>query len=267
MAENDGMPLSPTGSGVRPGTVVAPASAQSDVTSGAASEADYSAVADEVLEPVERSGRSENRDRSESQRSDEGDEEEEPKPKHRKKAAAKSVEQVALEQVAAQEGVSVEELKALQADEVAYSWEASEYVHHHKGAAWYVGLAAIVIVLVGVAAYVHSWLTIATFLVMAAAIVVYARKPPRVLLYELGQKGIIIDGREYPYSTIRSFGVISDTEWHAINLEPAERFMPQLTVLFEDDDLEPIVSHLELHLPRIDRDLDMIDRVSRYLRF
>src|SRR6266567_931517 len=38
---------------------------------------------------------------------------------------------------AAQEGLSKEELEERRASEVAFGWQASEYVHHHKGIAWY----------------------------------------------------------------------------------------------------------------------------------
>jgi hypothetical protein len=86
-------------------------------------------------------------------------------------------------------------------------------------------------------------------------------------MYELTPKGISIDGKSYAYKEFRSFGVLSDVEWHTIDLEPTKRFSPRITVLFSDDDFDEIVGHLELHLPREDQRPDVIDRLSRYLRF
>jgi hypothetical protein len=160
-----------------------------------------------------------------------------------------------------------EELDEARASEVAYSWEASEYVHHHKGMGWYLGLLGLLVVLVAVAVLLKLWLTIGAFLAMALAIVVYARRPPRTLLYELSQKGIKIDGKEYPYSEFRSFGVLKDLEWHTIDLEPVRRFNPRMSILFDNDDFDAIVGHLELHLPRTDRNPDVIERLTRTLRF
>jgi hypothetical protein len=154
-----------------------------------------------------------------------------------------------------------------EANEVAFSWQSSEFVHHHKGVAWYGGLAAGVAVLVLAAALLHYWIEIGAFLVMGLAILVYAQKPPRTMLYELSPAGITIDGRQFPFSEFRSFGVVPDAEWHTIDLEPTKRFTPRITVLFRDEDFEEIVGHLELHLPRIDRKPDVIERLSRYLRF
>jgi hypothetical protein len=160
-----------------------------------------------------------------------------------------------------------EELDEARANEVAYSWEASEYVHHHKGMGWYLGLLGLLAVLVAAAVLLKLWLTIGAFLVMALAIVVYARRPPRTLLYELSQKGIMIDGKEYPYAEFRSFGVLKDLEWHTIDLEPVRRFNPRMSILFDNDDFDAIVGHLELHLPRTDRNPDVIERLTRTLRF
>jgi len=151
--------------------------------------------------------------------------------------------------------------------EPAFTWQASEYVHHHKGAGWYAALAGVVVLLMIVAVIIKSWLGIGVFIAMGAAIAVYAQKPPRVLTYELDDHSVTIEGKSYPYKNFRSFGVISDIEWHTIDLEPTQRFMPRLTVLFSNDDFDSIVDHLSLHLPRADRQPDMIERITRYLRF
>ncbi len=148
-----------------------------------------------------------------------------------------------------------------------YSWQASEYAHHHKGATWYVGLAVIVVVLLAVAVVLKLWLSLAVFAVMGIAIAVYAHKPPRVLTYQLDSKGITIEGKLYPYTAFRSFAVLSDISWHLIDLEPTQRFMPRLSVLFGDEDFDAIVDHLSEHLPRVDRDPDLVERLTRYLRF
>jgi hypothetical protein len=160
-----------------------------------------------------------------------------------------------------------EELEEARANEVAFTWEASEYVHHHKGIAWYAYLGGAVALLVGIAVVLHIWLSIAVFLAMGAAIIVYALKPPRTLTYELTPKGIIIEGKAYPFGDFRSFGVLKDEEWHTIDLEPMKRFAPRITVLFNSADLDSIVGHMELHLPRTDREPDLVERATRYLRF
>lgn len=154
-----------------------------------------------------------------------------------------------------------------QETEVAFRWQATEYVHHHKSAGWYAGLIGVIVVLVGGAALLGLWLYIAVFLIMGVAVFVYARKPPRVMTYELSAEGVHIDGKLFPFAIFRSFGVMPDDEWHSIDLEPAKRFSPRMVLLFNEENFEEIVGHLELHLPRVDRQPDMIERLTRYLRF
>jgi hypothetical protein len=159
------------------------------------------------------------------------------------------------------------ELEELRANEETFSWQASEYVHHHKGPIWYVILVVGIILLMGGAALAHYWLAIGAFFAMGAAIFVYAEKPPRTLAYELSRDGITIDGKAFPYELFRSYGVLKDIEWHTIDLTPVKRFSPRMSILFKVEDLDTITDHLDLHLPRTDRDPDIIENLSSYLRF
>jgi hypothetical protein len=152
-------------------------------------------------------------------------------------------------------------------DEPAFQWQASEYVQHNKGMGWYLALAGIVLALLAIAIFTQQWLSIAVFLVMAAAVVVYAHKPPRILLYQLDANGIVIEGKSYAYSQFRSFGVLPDLSWHTIDLEPTQRFMPRLTIIFDEEDFDSIVDHLSFHLPRVDRQPDLVERLTRFTRF
>ena len=157
----------------------------------------------------------------------------------------------------------IEEVPAV----AGFAWQASEFIHHDKGKAWYGLLGLVVLALLAVAYFTRQWLSIVVFVVMAIAVIVYAKKPPRTLTYELSANGIAIDGHDYPFGQFRSFAVMPDLSWHAIDLEPTQRFMPRLTVLFESDDLDAVVGHMSQYLPRVDRQPDAIERLTRYLRF
>jgi hypothetical protein len=160
-----------------------------------------------------------------------------------------------------------EELEEARANEVAFSWQASEYVHHKKGLGWYMMLVGVVAVLVVICIWQQWWIQIGLVVMAGVASAVYAGKPPRTLTYELTPRGVQIEGKKYPFSELRSFSVYEDTEWHSIDLIPTRRFAPAITMLFNSDDLEEIVGHLELHLPRADQKPDYVDRLTRYLRF
>ena len=149
----------------------------------------------------------------------------------------------------------------------AHTWQASEYIHHDKGRNWYIAVIAIGLVLSAILVVFQQWYSIPVVVFMAAAVVVYGARPPRTMTYMLDEHGITIENRLYQYTQFHSFSVLQDADWHTIDLEPTQRLMPRLTVLFGNDDFPTIVSLLGAHLPEIDRRPDMIERLSRYLKF
>ncbi|QQR52871.1 hypothetical protein IPG36_02005 [bacterium] len=163
--------------------------------------------------------------------------------------------------------MTAEQLEYLRSHEAVFKWQASEFVHHRKSIVWYGVLALIAVGLLAVAIWLHYWLEIGLISVMVVAIIVYARKPPRTLAYEVSPQGITIDGKLHSYDVFRSFGVLPDQSWHTIDLEPAQRLMPRMAILFDEQDFDQIIGHLELHLPRVDRMPDLIERVTRLVRF
>ncbi len=151
--------------------------------------------------------------------------------------------------------------------EETFSWQASEYIHHDKTKQWYIIVIVGALALAAGLAAFQQWFSIPVVIAMAAAIVVYGARAPRVLNYSLDDHGITIEGKSYPYSQFRSFAVVQDVAWHSIDLEPTQRFMPRLTILFDNDDFAVIVNLLSGYLPEVDRSPDWIERLSRYLKF
>lgn len=151
--------------------------------------------------------------------------------------------------------------------EPVFTWQASEYIHHQKKTTWFIVFFGVVAVLAALAILFKQWTSLAVLLAMVAALMVYANKEPRVLSYTLSDAGIRIGDKEYGYDQFKSFAVLQDLAWHAIDLEPLQRFMPRMTILFDDEHLDAIVDKLSEHLPREDRRPDIIERLTRYLRF
>lgn len=149
----------------------------------------------------------------------------------------------------------------------SFSWQASEFIHHQKTAGWYLILGLIVVVLVIAAIITRQWFSIAVFATMAAAVVVYASKEPRILSYRLDNHGITIDNKPNPYNHFKSYAVLKDTGWHMIDLEPTQRFMPRVSIIFDSEDLDKITDILSAKMPRVDRQPDWIERLTRSIRF
>jgi hypothetical protein len=157
---------------------------------------------------------------------------------------------------------------AADADHVDLVWEASEYVHHVKSAAWYLGYAAIMAALLAVAYFLtQSWTFMVLVVVMAITVAVFASRPPRTLRYALSDVGIQIEDAVYYYSDFRAFGIIADGALFSVMLIPTKRFMPAVSMYFAQDDGEDIVDILSARLPMEDLHLDAVDHLIRRLRF
>lgn len=148
-----------------------------------------------------------------------------------------------------------------------FSWDASEYVHIDKGTMWLVGLMVVVLVLAGVAIWLHEWTFAILVVVMGVAMGVFAFRPPRVLHYTLTDQGIQIADKLYPYKDYRAFGVLEDGAFYTMEFIPVKRFAPALSIYFDEEDGEDIVDIVGEHLPMEKVNLDLIDAVMRRLRF
>ncbi len=155
-------------------------------------------------------------------------------------------------------------------EEVPVQWVAHEYIHEEKGTGWYIIFAVVVLLLIAAdVLFLKSFLWTFSFLVMvmAVALVVYSRRPPRDIQYALsGKQGLYIGERLYHLSDFKAFGLIKDGDHNSIMLIPVKRFAPGVSVYFPDEAGERIVDILGQRLPMETLKLDAIDILVRKLR-
>ncbi|HTJ73657.1 MAG TPA: hypothetical protein VL481_03650 [Verrucomicrobiae bacterium] len=146
-------------------------------------------------------------------------------------------------------------------------WQAHEYIHHEKNAGWFIIFSIVVLLLIAAAIFVIQSVTFAILIpVMAAALVVYSHRPPRVIDYTLSRQGLHANDTLYSFSEFKAFGVIHDGPEYSVMLLPTKRFRPGVTVYFPEEAGEAIVDMLGARLPMQELHLDAIDRLIRKLR-
>ena len=146
------------------------------------------------------------------------------------------------------------------------NWEAKEYIPRDKNAGWYVGLAIVSLVLIALSVLFQSW-TFAILIVLSAIVLVlYSVRPPRVLHYSLGTKGLSEGNKLYPYEEYKSFGVLKEGDNFAIVLTPRKRFSPGVKVYFPQEAGEEIVDAFGARLPMEEVKLDFLDKMVNFLR-
>jgi len=147
------------------------------------------------------------------------------------------------------------------------NWEAEEYIQTEKSGGWYLGLLVITAGLVLMSVLLKWWTFTVLVVLSAVALVIYVKRPPRVLHYSLSSKGLSEGNRLYSYEDFKSFGVLMEGAKPAIMLTPRKRFSPRVTVYFPEERGEEIVDAFGARLPMEEVNLDFLDRVVKWLRF
>ncbi|MBM3210516.1 hypothetical protein FJZ39_04230 [Candidatus Saccharibacteria bacterium] len=156
---------------------------------------------------------------------------------------------------------------ALTNDDTPLTWEAPEFIFRPRSAMWYVWFTIALVVMLFVAIVLMRSITFSILLVvMAAAVIIYAKRPPAMITYSVSLKeGIFVGNKLYPFENFRSFGVQNDMGYYALVFIPTQRFHPSLTMYFPDAIGEELVDTVGVRLPLQDIHPDVIDRIIRKL--
>ena len=175
------------------------------------------------------------------------------------------------QQDAEQENFSQEQEPSLPEDtpeNPPITWTAQEYIHLDRSPLWFVGFIVAVLGLIALGIFVfQAWSFSVLIVVMAVALLVYIRRPPRTLTYALSPaQGLYVGERLYTFDEFKAFGLIQDEGNYSIMLIPRKRFSPGVSVFFPDDAGERIVDILGQRLPMENLKLDIVDIIVRKLR-
>lgn len=117
-------------------------------------------------------------------------------------------------------------------------WTAPQYHHTHKTKDWYwaVGIISLTIALLAV---IFNNVIFALFIIFGAfALCVHAAKPPKIINYEITNKGVIIDKILYPFTTLESFDIETESDTSKIIVKSKKFLMPYITLPLHEDDAE-----------------------------
>lgn len=154
-----------------------------------------------------------------------------------------------------------------EADEAVIQWQGTEYVQHDRSVTWFLVVAGAALALMAVAIFLMQSISFAILIpVMAAALVVYVKRPPAVINYTVSRKGIHINDKLHPYDEFRSFGVMSHDGIHSIVMVPRKRFQLSQTLYFPEEVGEGLVDMLAARVPMSEVMPDAIDRFLARLR-
>lgn len=150
------------------------------------------------------------------------------------------------------------------------NWDAEEYVVQERGFGWYVILLAVALAAAGLAIWLmgwEAWSLIALIVVSVVALIVWTKRPPRMLHYSLSSKGLSEGNKLYEFQDYKSFGVAKDDGGrYTIVLVPKKRFGGKVSVYFPQEHGEQIVDMFGERLPMETVEPDFIDKIVKMLK-
>lgn len=129
-------------------------------------------------------------------------------------------------------------------------WDAPEHNHIEKSSDWYWALGIVALTGSVVSIVLGNVLFGLVILLGATVVFLVSQKPPRIIPFEIGNQGVRIDMRLYPFSSIESYGIDHDSpEGPLLILKSKHIFMPLIIAPIPDDLAEEIDWTLRTRLP------------------
>ncbi len=127
----------------------------------------------------------------------------------------------------------------------AITWEAPEHHHQEKGGDWFFILAIIIVALAAASILLGNALFALLIGVAGGALAVSAAKKPSVIPYAITVRGVRVDDRLYPYTTLRYYHIDEDDpKGPQLLILSKKRFMPIMVLPLPAqyiDDVEDIM--------------------------
>ena len=125
-------------------------------------------------------------------------------------------------------------------------WEAYEHHHDEKHSDWFWILGIMTLASAVASILLNNTLLGILILIAGTVIAILATREPNIVSYAVTQRGIRIDDRLYPYSSLNSFYIDEEATFGPQLLIKSEKmFMPLLILplpLDAQDDIEDIIA-------------------------
>lgn len=164
---------------------------------------------------------------------------------------------------------SKEFLDHMAASQDAFVWEAPAHEEVDRGPRWFLWMSLVALLLAAYAIYTANYLFAFIILLTAIILVFAGNEKPRKVLIQLGNNGVVVDGRLYRFDELANFAIIYyPPHTKVLYVEPNGVLQARMRIELEDEDPVAIRAHLKKFLQE---DLDLqeehfSDIVARLLK-
>lgn len=130
------------------------------------------------------------------------------------------------------------------------SWQAPEFRHYPKNAAWYVTMGAVCVLVIAFFVIIENDIFAAVCLGLIAILaVIFSRQVPLKVEIELNSRGIRFGNLSYPYKQVKYFWVVHNEKHKSLNLHTSALMNNVVILELEGQDPEQVRQFLLGHIP------------------
>lgn len=133
--------------------------------------------------------------------------------------------------------------------ETIIEWQAPEFRHYPKNAAWFITFGIIVALILAYEIFQHDWFGAITLAIIAGFFALFALHKPKIVTVSISTHGLHIDDSHIPYSHIKQFWIVDNNHHKTLNLETTAYLNHHLAIELDDQDADEVQEILEELLP------------------
>jgi hypothetical protein len=149
------------------------------------------------------------------------------------------------------------------------NWKAAEFHYLEKDYLWYVGVVFVGLLLLAFAVWQKSYFFGIFVLIATTLVVEFGKRRPRVLEYDLGEKGISIDGTLYAhYEDLKSFYIRKRLGFlDEIVFQKSSRINPFIHLPIDEELAKEARAHLLRYLPEAPHEETLVEIIAERIGF
>ena len=151
-------------------------------------------------------------------------------------------------------------------DNILYSWSEVDYIKKTRSPIWYILFVLVIIALSVVSVvFMKSWSFVAVLVMVMVVVLVLAYKPERYANYAVSTNAIHVNDSLFPINELKSYSIKDENGLYAVTFHSKKRFKLGTTVYCSNSDIEPVKQSLNDLLPQVKSELDLLDKIARFL--
>lgn len=131
----------------------------------------------------------------------------------------------------------------------SFVWEAPAFERYHRGPIWYLVMALVTVFLVAYAIWTANFLFAFIIVLGAILILLVGNRDANKILVQIGENGIVYDGKLILYQDIDNFGIVYQPPFiKRLYIEQRSFAQPRMHIMLENQDPIALRGYLRRYL-------------------